>query len=284
MSWIITGTEAAPQLLDAYPGAAAAYSLRNLSWAYGGPVVRVRRSSDNTEQDFTATQITDGTLTTFCGAGNGFIRTWYDQSGNSRNATQTTTTNQPIIVSSGSLQILNSRPALSFDGSSQYLSAHAVAADFTGTDKPASAFHVSKVNNNTSFMSPAVLGNSANNNSLFVLGDYFNNNTLNFGKRNDSNTEKFTRSGVPGTSQNLITGITNGVIMNGYHQSVAVVANFDVSVGLITLDRFTIGAHERVSVGSYVNGFIQEVVYYSSDQSTNRTAIEANINAHYNIF
>jgi hypothetical protein len=77
MSLLISGdlrlakNSVAPQLIDAYPGATSAYSLRNLSWTYGGPVVRVRRSSDNTEQDFTATQVTDGTLTTFCGAGNG---------------------------------------------------------------------------------------------------------------------------------------------------------------------------------------------------------------------
>jgi len=44
--------------------------LRELSTAsVGSAVVRVRRSSDNTEQDFTATEITDGTLTTFTGIG-----------------------------------------------------------------------------------------------------------------------------------------------------------------------------------------------------------------------
>jgi len=43
--------------------AAAAYSLRNLSTSYSGSVVRVRRSSDNAEADFTATEILDGTLT-----------------------------------------------------------------------------------------------------------------------------------------------------------------------------------------------------------------------------
>jgi hypothetical protein len=45
---------ARPLLLDAVPGAAAAYSLRQLSNAYTGPVVTVRRSSDNAEEDFKA--------------------------------------------------------------------------------------------------------------------------------------------------------------------------------------------------------------------------------------
>ena len=91
MSWIITGREADPLLLDSYSGAAAAYSLRQLSWAYGGAVVRVRRSSDNTESDFTATEVSDGTLAAWVGAGNdGFVRTWYDQSGNARHMIQAT--------------------------------------------------------------------------------------------------------------------------------------------------------------------------------------------------
>ena len=59
-------------LLVDYPGAAAAYSLRNLIDTTTS-VVRVRRSSDNTEQDFSAAEVTDGTLTTFTGANDGFV-------------------------------------------------------------------------------------------------------------------------------------------------------------------------------------------------------------------
>ena len=67
-------------LLDQYGGAAAAYSLRALSSGWlAGDVVEVRRSSDGTLQDFTASQITNGDLLTFTGAGDGFVSTWYDQ-------------------------------------------------------------------------------------------------------------------------------------------------------------------------------------------------------------
>lgn len=98
--------------LDAYPNATAAYSLRNLSKSYTAAVVRVRRSSDNTEQDFTATQVVDGTLTTFCGAGDGLVRTWYDQSGNNQHAGQATTTQQTYLVYQGTLQTINGKPAI----------------------------------------------------------------------------------------------------------------------------------------------------------------------------
>lgn len=49
-------------LLDLFPNAAAAYSLRLLRRAYSGAAVRVRRSSDNTEQDIGFT--TQGELDT----------------------------------------------------------------------------------------------------------------------------------------------------------------------------------------------------------------------------
>ena len=51
-------------LLDKYTGAAAAYSLRKLSSSTSN-VVRVRRSSDDAEQDFTAAQVDNGTLVNF---------------------------------------------------------------------------------------------------------------------------------------------------------------------------------------------------------------------------
>ena len=87
-------------LAQRYGGAQAAYSMRDIG-VNGGAVVSVRRTSDNTLQDFTATEITDGTLATWVGSGNnGFVSTWYDQSGNNYHATQSTTGRQPKIVDS----------------------------------------------------------------------------------------------------------------------------------------------------------------------------------------
>jgi hypothetical protein len=97
----------------------AAYSLRKLRNAYAGSAIRVRRSSNNAELDigFTASGDLDtAALLAFVGGGNGFVRTWYDQSGNGRNATQTTAGSQPQIVSNGTIEMQNGRPALRFNG------------------------------------------------------------------------------------------------------------------------------------------------------------------------
>jgi hypothetical protein len=58
--------KAQPLLLDLYPNASVAYSLRKLRNAYSGSAIRVRRSVDNTEQDFGFDEIND-TLTDWVG-------------------------------------------------------------------------------------------------------------------------------------------------------------------------------------------------------------------------
>ena len=94
------------KLLNAFPGAAAAYSLRDLTGDRLAPVVRVRRSSDNAEKDFAAVDVADGSLVAWVGAGNdGLVPVWYDQSGNGNDAAQTAATGQPRIVRSGALII-----------------------------------------------------------------------------------------------------------------------------------------------------------------------------------
>ena len=101
-------------LLDLYPNAAAAYSVRLLKSDYAGSAMEVRRSSDNALQDigFDANGDLDtASLLSFVGAGDGFVRTWYDQSGNANNAQNITSSLQPQIVNSGAylgyLQTLN---------------------------------------------------------------------------------------------------------------------------------------------------------------------------------
>ena len=100
-------------LLDSFPNAAAAYSLRLLRINYTGFAIRVRNSS-NSEADigFVDNVLDTASLLSHCGSGNGFVTTWYDQSGNARNAIQTTAANQPQIVSSGSIYLLNSKPTI----------------------------------------------------------------------------------------------------------------------------------------------------------------------------
>ena len=171
---------ARPLLLDAVPGAAAAYSLRQLSNAYTGPVVTVRRSSDNAEADFKASEIDDGTLASFVGGGNdGLVKTWFDQSGNGRDASQATSANQPKIVSSGSLVTEGGKAALEFDGTNDFM-----RSDLVSTNQQYSTFFVYKhtalfggterilsLNGNLSATSAAEVAGQISSNNIVVLQD-----------------------------------------------------------------------------------------------------------------
>jgi hypothetical protein len=120
-----SSTPPAPLLLDTYTGATMAVSVRKLRNAYSGSAIRVRRSSDNTEQDigFSGGNLDTSALLSFVGSGgtdNGFITTWYDQSGNGNNHLQATAVNQPKIVNNGVVLTLTgvgtARPKVQFDG------------------------------------------------------------------------------------------------------------------------------------------------------------------------
>ncbi len=116
----VAAAAAASGVLDGISNVAAAYSLRKLRSAYAGSAVRVRRSSDSTEQDIGfdgGGEFDSAAFSAFVGGGSGFVKTWYDQSGNGRDATQTTAQSQPSIA----LSAVNSKPALTFDGSNDVL-------------------------------------------------------------------------------------------------------------------------------------------------------------------
>ena len=253
-------------LLDAYGGAAAAYSLRRLSANYTGPVVRVRRSSDNTEQDFTAAQVPDGTLTTFCGAGNGFVRTWYDQSGNDRHAQQATTSNQPRVVATGTLETkgTNSRPSIRFISAS---STNLKTSAFGGWDVDSMFIAAS-----TTLEDFIADGNSTNNLSVYAPSP-------------SGSLRLF--AGLVVVESALITlgalSLINTIANSAGTDTLAV--NTDTRTGQYgsnKRDGLTIGASALPS--DFCDGSISEIIIYPFDHSANRLPINSNINTHYAIY
>lgn len=123
--------------LDLVGSASGAWGTRKLRTAYAGNCLKVRRSSDNTTQDIGfdgSGNLDTSALTSFVGANNGFIDTFYDQSGNSRNLTQTTQANQPQIVSSGSvITTVGSKPSPLFDATNDSLTSGIAVSNFITT-------------------------------------------------------------------------------------------------------------------------------------------------------
>jgi hypothetical protein len=109
--------------LDLIPGAITAVSFRKIRSDYTGACIRVRRVTDNVQQDigFINGVLDTTSLLAFLGGVNGALHTMYDQSGNGNNFSNSTNPDQPIIVNSGVVQTLNGRPAALYNGTNQYL-------------------------------------------------------------------------------------------------------------------------------------------------------------------
>jgi hypothetical protein len=106
--------------LDYAAAAAAAWSLRKLSSSYAGACCNVRRSTDNATQDigFVGNDFDVTSFNTFIAAGQGFVVTWYDQSGHGNHAIAPTQAQQPQLTPN--LATLNSRPALVYGSGTNF--------------------------------------------------------------------------------------------------------------------------------------------------------------------
>lgn len=270
-------------LLDDYSGASAAYSLKKLRTGYTGSCIRVRRSSDNTEQNigFVNNVLDISSLLSFVGSGNGFITTWFDQTTNGYNQTQTSATLQPKIVNSGTLLTSGGKAAIQFDGTDDYLTNFntGLGTSFSGDDRACSVFTTAQpsVANQSTPVSFARKLTSTALEQIVPFG--LNTTNTYFYKRDNSGVIKsYNFSGIL-LSQQLISMYSNGIALNVKQNGTSKISNADVNVATITIDNLSLGALSRNTVSNYYNGFIQEVVVWQSDQTSNVSGIESKINS-----
>jgi hypothetical protein len=276
-----------PYLLDTYEGAAAAYSLRRLRSAYTGPAVRVRRESNNDELDIYFDgqgNLDTASLEAFCAGTNGFVKVWYDQSPGGNDTEQTVTANQPKIVSSGSVITENGKPALEFDGSSDYLQTSAISALDTDVQSSFNVATDDSGDTSTRFVwrSSYTSGAAALSN---VLTGIFKSSVIGFHARTSTGTYKGVANALP-TNQGLISTVWNSSdVVSGKLNGVDFTANNDPGADAVPSGHnFTrIGANTS-GADFYWQGTMQEIILYPSDQTSNLTGIETNINDFYNIY
>ena len=100
-------------LLDEYgTNNKLAYSVRKLRTAYTGSCMRVRnRFGVELDIGFDSSgNLDESALLTHCGANDGLVVKWYDQSGNGGDMVQSIQSQQPKIVSSGAVLKENGKP------------------------------------------------------------------------------------------------------------------------------------------------------------------------------
>jgi len=268
----------AARLLNSYPNAAVAYSVRLLRNGYTGNSMRVRRSGDNAEFDFgfdSNGNLNTSSLTSFCIAGggtqNGFITTWYDQSGNGNNAVQTTAANQPIIVSGGTILTLSgtgvSRPILRFDGVNDSMDLTSII----DSDVHTSAYPQKKGTSDISAWFAGV-GGTPFTPVIFQSGGVYITNQ-------------------PQTTQNGSYNNTNYILMSGRQKA----GNDNGSIrinnsALATTSSNFLGGNnqftqiQRRGTTDYSKCDVPEMILWASDKESDLTGIASNINTYYQIY
>ncbi|MBU6206021.1 MAG: hypothetical protein KJS45_11620, partial [Bacteroidetes bacterium] len=296
----LTVTAAPSLLLDLYPSAAVAYSLRKLRNAYTGSAIRVRRSSDNTEQNigFVADQLDTVSLLAFCGAGNGFVTTWYDQSGNARDSTQTTQANQPQIVSSGSVILLNNKPGIEYTGSvNMNLSVPNSTSlfNFFHNGTSSNLIHVGSVGNINNYNSTRTIIRNAGGSATVGFFIYFDVNNkictqINLGQSGTLNTLNISNNNsyFPNI-QNLLFTSFDADNATASNRSIMYVNNGSaINLNITTNPPSTANSTTNLIIGDGLFGnFVgkyQEIIIYNNDNNSNRTGINTNINTHYAIY
>jgi hypothetical protein len=258
-------------LLDDYPGAVAAYSIDALSSSTTN-VVRLVRGGDLAERDFTATELTDGTLATWADGEDASINTWYDQSGSGNHLMQTSTPFRPRLAVGG---VAVSEGALFISNDYMYVSTELFSSSF-------SVFGVGQNQSSNSvagFWENEYPGDTGNRTIAFL-------DTRSSPKRHSGylpdGTARFVDvlSANSVSTQYLHTTIADGSTMYGFRNAVS-----QGSVGIVSssgANKFTIG---RQLAGSlYLTGKIAEVIVYAADKTSDRAGIEANINTRHSIY
>ena len=261
---------AAGLLLDDYPTASAAYSLRLLRTAYTGDAIMVRRSSNNDSLaiGFSGGVLDTAAMKTFCNSTNCFVRVWYDQSGNGNDLRQTTNANQPKIQDSiaGVLRE-NLQVRMDFDGTNDFFQ-----RSFTigSTLTRFIVFRDDGPQNNTKIL--------FDDGATFDRA-YLNSTTVNTIRIITGNTSLVFSGSVPNNTQyltyNLFAGASSAININGATPTTG-------TLNSVTYSGITIGM--RQNTGFNANMRLQEVILYPSNQSSNRAAIETNINNFYSIY
>jgi hypothetical protein len=284
-------------LLDSYPNASCAYSMRRLRSGYTGNAIRVRRVSDNAEQNigFDGSGNLDTTaLTSFCSGTNGFVTTWYDQSGNGYNATQSTASSQPQIVNAGVVITKNGKPTIQIS-LSQCLIASVSPPITYNTSTKQSIYGVITPYNFVDGLYGRVFTQSPTNYSIPEGNDYALPYLIPFYQ--DASTDKFGQ--FTNSPRNLQTLTLNqqyiytsynlgsfnfGLGLNGNALTTSTAAYQPDYTAQGGLGNYGIGRALTTPITEKLYAFIQETINYLSDNSASRNEIRSNINTYYNVY
>jgi len=266
-------------LLDQYgTDVLAAYSLRRLSSSYTGAAIRVRETAFNTETDigFDANGNLDTTaLTTFLGSSDGFITKWYDQSGNSRDGSQTNASLQIRIATAGTIETKNSLPTT--QGANNH---HLDISSFPTTSQPITTFDVyARYSSGGSGTKATLLSRVDSNN--FIRTDskrFVRMGILSKFDGTQINTQGATAHGD--TDLHVVTRMMNGASSVVRVDQVAEPTS-DGSDWVVTGAQMGSDTTIGTAGTSSYNGQLSEIIIFGADKTSDFTGIEEDMKTYY---
>lgn len=276
--WDGTSVHIVPAPFDVFGAGKGGYSIRRLYTSYVGSPLRVRRSSDSTEQDIgfdVDGNLDQAALLSFVGVSDGYVVKWYDQSGNGLDCVQSTLSYQPRIVSSGSVLILNYKPIITFDGVDDFF---VITGKFTSKDITSSW-----VGNRTASGANHVMYDNSDDAS-FGGSYHMRFTSTNVARVWVQNATYNTAYGSYTTAAQRIIShvaqITGGIDYNYLRVDGTQVAS-NSGATYLRLEKATTRVGHSELLGGYFSGGMQELMVWDTYLDTDIVNIEANINMYY---
>ncbi len=257
-----------------------ALSTRRINSGYTGPLIRLRRSTDSTEQDFGSglgmgETIDYSAIDTFLSGGTAHVVKWYDQSGQGRDLQQQTASRQPTFDAGAT-----TGRAVNFSGLSDcHLSSVAQVSGGFFSSGPAVSIHHATDNNDNSFATNMAISEEPHDNGGL---DYFRTNRY-------GTVNRFIWMGVQFP---LSPPTTSGNEYNYYHHDGSNL-RMDINGSEIGStsntttfnsdgDSFNLGAD---ATNHEWDGYTYELIIFDSSQSTaNSDAIRDDMNSQYSLY
>jgi len=262
-------------LLDTYTGAAAGYSVRRIA-SGATNLMRIREDSGDTETDIgydANGDLDTAAIATHCGSANGYAVTWYDQAG-SNNATQSTQGNQPQIYDGTTQAVINvnGKPGVFCADGSDFMS---VTGAVDTTARTIYQWSVHSIDGTGSY--PSV--------KTGQLTDFYNINTeipRTFSLRATTSSGGNAASAINTNQAYLRHSYADTTNLRTYldGSSTPIIDLSDANEDWASAD-FEIFNSVSGSTGRLI---LSELVFWQSDQSSNRTGIETDINDYFSIY
>jgi uncharacterized protein (TIGR02145 family) len=243
--------------------ASVAYSLRQLSTSYTGPLVRIYVGTsyydiypDASNKNFSLSSSISAPIVSYnavvsvpsanalssiitAGTTNATVAIWYDQSGNGVNVLTSSTTTGPKIITAGNIRLMNGKPTINFFGAQTSPTPSALISQNTVNYSTQQSATVNAVVQN--------VGSTSNISGIYSTG-ISGGWGLNYDQTNgywlDGNGCNQAKSGAPSTTAKIVTGF-----MNKSDNSTSIYEN-SVQKGTRTIScQITNGTADKICIG-----------------------------------